>query len=113
MQTTNNTTTVQLDENKLLNLIIDQRIVKLERIFEKMYNLQFTKLSTNAFNSHLYLCLVELGLKAGEITDVYDVGEAEFTRIVKACHTKMQTNKAYQMYLYKIHLNYLKNKIAA
>ena len=34
MQITNNNTTVELNEEKILNLIIDQRIVSLERIFE-------------------------------------------------------------------------------
>ncbi|MFD1292666.1 hypothetical protein ACFQ5N_02350 [Lutibacter holmesii] len=113
MQITNNTTTATLNQDKLLNLIIDQRIVKLEGIFEKKHQQQFLNLPENAFHAHLYMCLVELGLKASEITDVYDVSFSELTRILKACHTKMLVNKMFENYLYQIHLQCKRLKIAA
>ena len=113
MQFTNNTTTIEINEDRLLNLIVDQRIVKLENIFSKMYQVPFTQISTAAFNAHLYLCFVNLKLSTSEIADVYDLSENELQRVLKACHTKMQVNKEYQMYLYKIHLQCLKTKIAA
>lgn len=113
MQITNNTTTVNLNEEKLLNLIIDQRIVKLERVFETLYNVKFKDISTNVFHTHLYLCVVQLGLTASEITDVYNIGLSELTRIVKACHTKMLINKVYQNNLKTIHTKCIKLKIAA
>ena len=113
MQITNNNTTVELNEEKILNLIIDQRIVALERIFENKYQVPFAEVPTIAFHAHLYLCAVELGLKAVEIADIYEINIPALTRIITSCHTKQQVNKQYQMYLYKLHLKCLKTKIAA
>ena len=113
MQLTNNRTTVEIDENRLLNLIIDQRIVQLEKIIAAKHNCIFKDVPTKAFHSHLYLCLVELDLKASEIADVYDVKPTVLDEILKGCHTKMLINKQYELYLYGLHLAFLKTKIAA
>lgn len=111
MQLTNNTTTVNINEEKLLNLITDQRIVKLEQIFTDMYQVKFRDIPTNAFNAHLYLCVVHLGLKAAEITDVYNVSISSLKSTVTACNVKMSVNKEYQNYLTKIYKKCLKLNI--
>jgi len=111
MQITNNTTTINLNEEKLLNLIIDQRIVRLEKIIAAHYNCNFNDVPKKAYNAHLYLCLVDLGLKANEIADIYDISYNKLQRILLSCHTKMKVNNEYRIYLYSFHLSYLKQKI--
>lgn len=113
MQLTNNRTTIVLNEEKLLNLIIDQRIVKLEKIMAAHYHCDFNNVPKEAYHTHLYLCFVDLDLKQSEIADVYEISENELKRIIKACHVKMEINNNYKMYLLKFHLQLMNIKIAA
>lgn len=106
MQITNNTTTIELNEAKLMALIIDPNISNLEKIFAKYYNCKFLEIPNYAFNAHLYLCRVVLDVTPFALAEIYDLTETTIKIITKGCDTKMKVNTAYQQYLYRFYSEY-------
>lgn len=113
MQITNNATTVQLNEQKILDLIIRPDIRNLEAVFEEHYKCKFLNIPEDVQHTFFYLCRVDLNIKTPEIADIYDVSVSKLSRIIKKCFTKMSVNDAYALHLYKLHTMYNAKKTAA
>lgn len=110
MQITNNNTTVQLNEQKILNMICDTRIDKLERVFKQHYQVRvITDLPEFKFYMFLYLCIVVLSLKAYEIADIYSVSINEIREGTKKVFEKQNTDKKFYTKLYELYIDYLRN----
>ena len=103
---------LKLDEQKILNLIIDQRFVKLENVFATYYECRFKDLPNDVHNHFYYLLIVGLGVKGRAITEVYDISITQLQRVTKAVETKMKINEGFFNYLVMLYDNY-KTKQAA
>lgn len=113
MQITNNKTTVQLNEQKILDLIVRPDVVRLERVFSEYYQCRFLDIPTDARDTFFYLCRIALDIKTPEISDIYDVYDGDLKEIIQKCFTKMGTNKAYSELLYKLWKMYENKKNVA
>lgn len=107
MQVTNNKTTIELNEQKILNMICDPRIEKMERIFKTKYQVKvITALPETKFYMFLYLCIVVLNLKARELADIYDLTIYEIRQGTKKVFEQQHTDKAFYGILYGIYITF-------
>ena len=107
MQVTNGNTTVRLDEEKILNMIIDQRLVVLEKVFKKHYQVTtIRKLTESQFYKFMYLCIVVLEFKAVELCDTYSVSVNEIISGTKKVFERSHTDKLYYAELYNLYITY-------
>lgn len=107
MQITNNNTTVELDEQRLLDLIMDGKIDKLERVVKQYYEVtKISDLSAEAKNILMYLCIVALDKKAVEIAEVYDVTISEIVEGTKKVFAKTAENKKFRLLVYSLYISY-------
>ena len=107
MQITNNKTTIELNEEKLLNMICDLRIEKLESVFKEKYQVPvITELPEEVFFMFLYLCVVMFDLKANDLAAIYDVCEQRIVRETTKVFTRQQTNTKFYAVLYDIFIMY-------
>lgn len=114
MQITNNRTTVELNEEKILNMICDTRIEKLERIFKTKYSVKvITDLPEPKFFMFLYLCIVVLKLKASELADIYDLRINNIVSGTKKVFEQQHTDKDFYNILYGIYITYNQHKNVA
>lgn len=113
MQITNGNTTIDLDEAKILALIMDPEINILENIFAKHYGVAFVNVPEKARNTFFYFCRVLLNKTPADIADIYDISEKEVRRVTKICDTKMKVNRPYRDYMYGFYFEYKETKNAA
>ncbi|MFD0763006.1 hypothetical protein ACFQZW_13020 [Lutibacter aestuarii] len=111
MQVTNNASTIELNEQKLLNLIIDPKIAAIEKVVKKHYNVAtITKLTPKAFNVLIYLAIVSIsGSKRdiiGLLTDVYELTEDEIMTYAKEVFMRSQIDKKFNLKVYKLYIEY-------
>jgi len=111
MQTTNNRTTVQLDEQKILDLIIDPRIAGIEKVVKRHYQVTtIVQLPNEGLNILIYLCIVIMPLDRRGImailTDCYDLTEHRIMECAKAVFIKKETDKSFNLKVYQLYIDY-------
>lgn len=112
MQITNNKTTVQLNEQKILDLIIDRRIAVIEKVVKNYYEVsKVTELTKRQFNVLMYLC-VELWYKTLKerellalITDVFEVTDTEIMKSSLLIYSECKQNKQLNNEVYKLSIS--------
>ena len=116
MQITTNRTTVQLDEQKILDLIIDPRIANIEKVVKRHYQVTtISQLPNEGLNILIYLCIVIMPLKRRGIidilTDCYDLTEHRIMECAKAVFIKKETDKSFNLKVYKLYVEYRQESI--
>lgn len=107
MQITNNQTTIELNEERLLNLIIDRKIDKLEQVVKRYYEVKtIAQLTNEGKNVLMYLCIVALDKKAVEIAEIYDVSVKEIIEGTKQVFARGSEDKEFYTKVYGIYINY-------
>ena len=109
MQLTNNNTNVTINEQDLLNLIIDQRIVSLEKVFAAHYGVSFINVPEKARHTHFFLCRAVLGLQPFDLAEVYNTSENEIVRVTELLNTRWQVNREWCDYMAKFYFKYKNN----
>ena len=107
MQITNNKTTIDLDENILLNLILDEDQDKLERVVKDYYQVNaISKLPAEGVNVLIYLTVVVQNKKAAEIAEIYNLTKHEIIAGAKEIFSRTHTNKQFYGVVYEMYINF-------
>jgi CDP-glycerol glycerophosphotransferase (TagB/SpsB family) len=110
MQITNNITTIELDEQKILDIIIDPRIDKIERTVKNFYCVRTVNdLTPVGFNIFIYLCIIVLNNKRTVmelLQNVYDLSEHKIMQAATEVFERKKDDKQFNCLVYKLWINY-------
>ena len=113
MQITNNKTTVELDQQRILDLITNRELNVIERVVKKYYGVKtIQQLTPEAIEIILYLAIIKMDKPRNYIImcliQEYNLTEAEIVAKCESIFKKAQTDKAFHNMVYSMHIAYNK-----